>query len=897
MKQRHFCVVSHTHWDREWYEVFQEYRMRLVRMIDNLLDILDEREDYAYFHLDGQTIVLEDYLEIRPHQRERLLGHIRSGRILVGPWYVMPDEFLVSGESLIKNLNIGMNLCQSIGAEPMPCGYIPDLFGHNNQFPQLLRGFDLDSTLLFRGVADYSKDAFRWKALDGSTVTALRVDRERAYSNFYFAIRYPFEGREYNEDEMVANMRALLARMDPEATSDVYLMMDGVDHMDAEDRLPEILATLQKHFPEDTFEHTTLTDYLERVRAAHPDLETIEGSLYRIGTKGINNWLLKNVLSSMVHNKQHNDACERALSGLAGPMQAFLSIEGAKAGTVNDVRDREDFLRVAWKTLVQNHPHDSICGCSISDVHEDMEYRFRQTAAISRSLVKNMGEQLSACIDTSVFEGCGGAAVVYNPTQEQKTGVQQVTVLLPGVDLKRVELVDETGKRLDAQLLHTEPVMEHRYPVKTLIQFEPKTAATYAMPLDIAPNGYRTIGWRLLKTAFPGPGEYTAEWENPHRLSGSMRVAPMRFDNGRLLVEFACNGTMAVTEKATGKRYEGLLRLEDGGDMGEGYNYAKPQPDRVFYSTSADVAVVCDGPLAAVVRIAVNMNLPAHREHPEQSECVAQQVVHTVTILKDCAQISVRTALDNKTKNHRMRMLFPTMLRADEFYTKTPFAMTRWDVQSHDWQNAREEETFVHPSQGVTLIRDGEGALAVSTRGLYEVEVTDDPSRTLAVTLFRSFPNEAGGLRSEMGGMLRRLEFDLMLHFDAALTPADALIAGESWRQGGLSFPASVHAGALPAARSFLRWNGGKLVQSAFERQPVVCGGERKTACVLRAYDVSGQASDSRVTFARPIRAAHYVNLKGDCSDPCPFEGNTLTLHAEPYQIVSVALQFEEPAE
>ena len=368
----------------------------------------------------------------------------------------------------------------------------------------------------------------------------------------------------------------------------------------------------------------------------------------------------------------------------------------------------------------------------------------------------------------------------------------------------------------------------------------------------------------------------------------------MSFDNGRLLIEFAGDGTAAITEKATGKRFEGLLRLEDGGDMGDGYNYVKPQADRVYYSTSADVAVVCDGPLAAVVRIAVTMNLPAHREYPEQRECIPQQVVHTVTILKDSPQIAIHTALDNKTKNHRLRRAFPTTLRTNEFYTKTPFAMTRWDVQNRDWQNAREEETFVHPSQGVTMLRDGESALAVATQGLYEVEVAEDPCRTLAVTLFRSFPNEAGGLRSEMGGMLREMEFDLMLHIDRELTPSSALIAGESWRQGGISFPATPHKGSLPSAQSFLSWEGSRMVQSAFERQEIVCQGERQTACVLRAYDVSGEESDSRVTFAKPIRSARLVNLKGDCIGDCPFDGNTLLLHAGPYQIVSVALQFKE---
>ena len=108
-------VVSHTHWDREWYLPFQLYRIKLVRLIDRLLAILENDPRYAYFMLDGQTVILEDYLEVRPERRAALEGHITSGRVLAGPWYILPDEFLVSGESIIRNLQRGHRLA---GDEP-----------------------------------------------------------------------------------------------------------------------------------------------------------------------------------------------------------------------------------------------------------------------------------------------------------------------------------------------------------------------------------------------------------------------------------------------------------------------------------------------------------------------------------------------------------------------------------------------------------------------------------------------------------------------------------------------------------------------------------------------------------------------------------------------------------
>jgi alpha-mannosidase/mannosylglycerate hydrolase len=143
-------VVSHTHWDREWYRPFENFRFRLVRLVDRLVEILDADPEYRYFMLDGQTIVIEDYLEVRPAAEEALRRHVQSGRLQIGPWYILPDEFLVSGEATIRNMLIGQRVARRFGAA-MQIGYIPDTFGHIPQMPQILRGFGLDTAVFWRG--------------------------------------------------------------------------------------------------------------------------------------------------------------------------------------------------------------------------------------------------------------------------------------------------------------------------------------------------------------------------------------------------------------------------------------------------------------------------------------------------------------------------------------------------------------------------------------------------------------------------------------------------------------------------------------------------------------------------------------------------------------------------
>ena len=171
-RRYHGIVVSHTHWDRAWYLPFRRFRHRLVRLVDRLLDLLDENPAYRAFTLDGQTILLDDYLKIRPDQEDRLRRLIEEERLLIGPWYTLPDLFLVSGEAILRNLQIGHDRCDEFGGG-MPVGYIPDPFGHIAQMPQILCGFGLDTYIFMRGLGRKEKERlggiFDWEAPDGST--------------------------------------------------------------------------------------------------------------------------------------------------------------------------------------------------------------------------------------------------------------------------------------------------------------------------------------------------------------------------------------------------------------------------------------------------------------------------------------------------------------------------------------------------------------------------------------------------------------------------------------------------------------------------------------------------------------------------------------------------------
>jgi mannosylglycerate hydrolase len=467
-EQLNIIVVPHTHWDREWYQTFQQFRMRLVRAVDKLLDILDRDPNFSYFMLDGQTIVLDDYLEVRPEQEDRLKHYTRSGRITVGPWYLQPDEFLVSGESLVRNLQIGLQRTAEFG-EPMLVGYLPDCFGHIAQLPQILRGFGIDSAVFWRGVgSDAQKSEFYWVAPDGTRVLVVHLADPRGYSN---AAIMPLSPQEFT-----TRVELLTANLLPKITTNTLLFMNGSDHLEPQDGLPTAIASANTLLSSINPEHEkilaryrgqdgnipqingihlrigTLTHYIDAVRqhCEHPNataLQTLEGEM----RSSQYSHLLPAVLSTRMWIKQQNTAIEHLLERWVEPLTAWAWQLGSPYP--------QGLVRLAWKYLLQNHPHDSICGCSIDQVHRENSVRFAQSQQVGEGVVAQAIQNLVSATNTQApfpvthpsYEPI--PIVVFNPAPGPRTAGVQVVVQVPG-SLRNAVIVDEQGEHMLAQATH-----------------------------------------------------------------------------------------------------------------------------------------------------------------------------------------------------------------------------------------------------------------------------------------------------------------------------------------------------------------------------------------------------------------------------------------------------------
>jgi len=439
-------LISHTHWDREWYRTFQQFRLRLVHLVDGLLDLLATDRDYKHFMLDGQTIVLDDYLLMRPEAESTLTRLIRDGRVLIGPWHILPDMFLVSPEAHIRNLLAGDRNARRFGPK-MNIGYMPDSFGHIGQMPQILSGFGIDNACLWRGLDDQPTE-FWWQAPDGTR--ALMLYLRDSYSN----------GAGLNANnpaQFTEQIQQAADSLAPHSAADDLLIMFGTDHMEPPSETSKAVKAANKGLKGYRLVHSTLPKYLAAVKSKVEGRKLVLSNAEASGIPTVvgelrsskRSHLLPGVLSTRMWIKQRNQACENLLEKYAEPFSTFANIIYQPTPTSSFILHPSSLLRQAWMLLLQNHPHDSICGCSIDQTHEEMRPRFDQVEQIGEEITRQSLEVLAGAVISDQYsvtsdQSSVSAIVVFNPLSVTRTDIASAELSLP-VGVSDFEIVDEAG--------------------------------------------------------------------------------------------------------------------------------------------------------------------------------------------------------------------------------------------------------------------------------------------------------------------------------------------------------------------------------------------------------------------------------------------------------------------
>lgn len=727
-------VVPHTHWDREWYEPFQVFRARLVQVMDHAMDVLNDRSQFRRFTLDGQAAVLEDYLEVRPERRERLEELVRAGRLLIGPWYVLADEFLVSPESLIRNLSLGRRVCRQFGPV-MNVAYTPDPFGHIAQLPRILAGFGLETVIFQRGVGDEVERLgveFVWEADDDTSVLAVQLPA--TYSAVaglgHRAWNYE-EGGAFDVEAAARQVRAILfgSEQPPQelpfwlqlpferlkdgglagrSRAAALLLLNGSDHLFMQEDLPELLEELAAAVPEVEWVLGDLEEYVAGLRVSYSGLERYRGEFR--GSRY--HHILSGVLSTRNYLKQANDRAQQLLERYAEPLSALAGAGGHRG-----------LLTEGWKLLLKNHAHDSICGCSADAVHREMMTRYEGVGQIgdytaAASLRRLVGARAAADGEP----GAEAAVAVFNPLPYSSASVVHYTLDVPEGAGDRLAVVDGGGSPLPVQIEVEKVWAPGRSDVqldRATLSFAPTLPPLGVAVAHIVPDGSRMT-----------PAE------------GDVEVEARALQNEHLRLEFGPAGPVLV-ERATGRHHGLRLRFENTADAGDSYDYSPLADGRalVWENPAGEPRIVRSGPVTGALGVVYRLELPQRLSFDRKRRVGRTEMDVEVVFCLERGSRALHMSINawNDAEDHRLRLVLASGIDTDHVLAGDSFQVTRRPVRPPTGDGWYQKPQPTAPMRHFVAVEEEARGLAVMARGLHEYEAVPGPQGVdLAVTLLRS---------------------------------------------------------------------------------------------------------------------------------------------------------------
>ncbi|WP_340372621.1 alpha-mannosidase [Peribacillus sp. FSL E2-0218] len=897
-------IISHSHWDREWYMPFEKHRYHLVKLMDTLIDLFEKGEDFKSFHLDGQMIILDDYFQIRPDKKEWIKKLIQEQKLHIGPWYVLQDAFLTSSEANVRNMLYGLQAAKEYGAVSK-VGYFPDTFGIYGQAPQMLQQANINTAAFGRGVKptgfnNMVSDAksfespfseLKWESPDGSAVLGV------LFANWYS------NGNEVPVERETARKywETKLADAKKYSSTANLLFMNGCDHQPIQVDVGEAIKVAEDLFPDITFVHSNFDDYMEALQESLPEqLQTITGELRNQRTDG---WsTLVNTASARIYLKQMNQECQTLLEKVAEPLSVFSYFLGHEYP--------RDYLRYAWKTLMENHPHDSICGCSVDEVHREMVTRFEKVQQVASSIVEDKANEVVSHISTkhSLVDEDMIPVVIFNTSGNRRDVViekeielekvyfsdmtfSEIPAFLGSKDLPDINLVDKSGKILACK-------------TKDL-----GTRFGYELPGDGFRRPYyaRIIKLTFLAQSLPGYGfqTYYLKPAKGTKLNEQPPINPCvrELENEFVHLFVHENGSYTLTDKQTGKVFKNLGIYENSGDIGNEYMFRKPNGEVPLTTKDlkAEIRVVEDHPVRTVMELVHEWEIPKEADESFQrekallvwhkdrlsgrsSENVTIRLTTRIQLDEKAKGPSVKVTIENQAKDHRLRVLFPTNLHTNEHYADSIFEVAkRPNIPEREWDNP----SFDHHQQAFVSVTDGKHGMTIANKGLHEYEILEE-QQTIAVTILRS--------TSELGdwGLFPTPEAQcigtyqaewMVIPHQGTVVESEVFKAAYDFQVPVIAVQTDIHEGALPTEKEFFTWEGKSLAISSIKLA------EERDDVIARWFNTSEEATMVNAQPSQGIngyKSTIVENVKE------PFGNTKIQEKVKPFEIISLGWQVKE---
>lgn len=927
-------IIPHTHWDREWRYPIWKNRMLLIEFMEELLQILDTDPDYHCFLLDGQVAPIEDYLEVVPGNKEKVAKYIKDGRIAVGPWYTLPDLYPLDGECLVRNLLKGIRISQKYG-DYLKVGYNSFGWGQIAQFPQIYAGFGLDFIICAKKVSEERAPVseFLWEAPDGTKVLTSRLGKH-ARANFYFhaylyakyginclSSEYKYSPQlsgtamhnaaaqnrdedffligskmEYKADFLAKGLQDAWEATDETILKTHRLFLNGTDFSTPHPELTSMIKDLNDLDENTEFINTRLEEYAKKLHELmdKDKLRVIKGEL----RDGPSCDCSGNALASRIYLKQLNKKVQNVLIHKAEPLASLANMLG-KAYP-------KGFLDVAWKYVLESHPHDSINGVTQDKTADDVEHRLNQALEMGNVAYDKSVSEILKMLDLSKYDAKDTLLVVFNPHPRPVNDVVKACVCTPQeANIWSLIGIDCDGNKIDIQEVSRDekPFPVHDLEARPWPYFADRHIC-YVYTGEIPAMGYKVIKF-VPESHFKRDHFY---WMNMRKSTGEyISHADNILENEYLRVEINTNGTLKVKDKKNDREYDSLHYFEDTGDIGNYWAYYPPYNNKTYTSLvgNAKSWYEDNGPLSATIAIEYTMELPAYGheamygirgESKRSEETEIFKIISRVTLKKGSKKVDIETTVKNNVKNHRLRIAFPTGIKAEYASASGHFTVDdrpRVPLKEKDGKYWPEMQTL--PMQHFVDVSDGNKGIALLNNCLTEYELKDDENSTLYLTLFRAIGNmivtwwEAVGVFPGKDGsqLLREMDFEYSIY------PHDG-----NWIQGNvyseaesLNVPLAPYQvngntiGSLPEKYSFLSIKPDNLVLSAFKKA------EDRDSFIIRLFNPTDEEIHGTIQLGVNINEAYMTNLNEERLNDLLIENkNSIKIDVATNKIITVEL-------
>ncbi len=876
-------LISHVHWDPMWYLSFEEYRIRLVRLMTRLLDILDNCDEYQSFMFDGQVSAIDDYLEIMPCDEDRIRNHVKNGRLIIGPWYIQPEEFMISGESHIRNLLLGHKRGNELGGV-MDISYLCDMVGHIPQMPQIVRGFDIQYFVAARGILngnELMQTEFIWKSPDGSKV-------------LFKVMPFGYQNIIPNDTKgFITHVKNMKEKLLPFATTEYILIMQGGDHLEAIPNIPELINDYNEAAGYEELIHTTLHEHLNSIKEVEPTLVEYMGEL----RSTTHSFILTGILTTRMKVKLANEKITRDIEKWMEPLCSINAMLG---------RDYPiHFIDYVWKKQLENAFHDCIYGAHVDHVTSDIMNDYKRANEVIRWVVGESMMEISNRINTI---GRNVNVTFFNPTAwNRKNAVVDFEIFLEDGKIQEKFLAEDgEGKKLDLQLHGVRKTKKFTgYSGNMWTQNFGTDGYTYSFSVKIPclpAMGYcnihiKRLDWGEMQEREKYLSQLRITTENT-----DLSLLHNGFENRYLRVEIKDNGLLDIFDKENQTWYYDMHMFEDSGDAGDQYNFSLPLENQIITSKSqkAVISLVESGPVRATYKIELDMELPKYLEEDNRRsrEVVINKIISYVSLCMESKTIEFKTVIDNQSKDHRLRLLFPTGLTCLESSAGSQFYVINRSTQRPEPKVYAEKPLGNYPHRLFVDISDGQKGVTFLDRGL--PEYTAKPKGELYITLLRctgylskntleerSYGHAGPGLLTPLSQEIGEHTFEYSLYFHRG-----------DWKEGkshkhSQEFYAPVkaiqgeaHKGSLPTNMSFIEIDNDAIVLSALKKS------DKDNRWIIRVYNTWDKEIKANIRLFKIAAKAYHVNLKEEILRELNVCGNTIPIQVGAHEIYTIAVEF-----